>query len=1324
MNFQSSFKLKLIYVFRISDQAHKGCLKIGETTFKDSVNPLTLQNNCSELNKASRERINEYTSTAGINYDLLHTELTLTIKNGQLWTFNDGEVHKVLRRSGIKRKYFNTDTKANEWFETDLETVKNAIKAAKENRTSLLPGEISNDRNPIEFRPEQRLAIDKTKKRFAKSNHYLWNAKMRFGKTLSALQLVKEVEFNQTLILTHRPVVDDGWFEDYHKIFYNRYDFEYGSKSNGEVFESLKVLHNSCGKKYIYFASMQDLRGSELVGGNFDKNNEIFATPWDLVIIDEAHEGTKTELGEVVITELTKPHTKILKLSGTPFNLLDDYDEEDIYTWDYVMEQRAKQEWNETHWGDPNPYDCLPKLNIYTYDLSLELKKYQDEEHAFNFKEFFRTGQNGLFIHSDDIDRFLNLLATNSATSQYPYSTLEWRRNFRHSLWTIPGVKEAKALKDKLEQHPVFGTFQIVNVAGDGITDDDYESDNALEMVKEAIGPESDETWTITLSCGRLTTGVSVPQWTAVFMLSGSFSTSASSYMQTIFRVQTPATIHGRIKQDCFVFDFAPDRTLKVLAETAKISARAGKSSESDEQRIKEFLNFCPVISFHGSQMSPVNVPHMMQQLKRVYVERVVRNGFEDGYLYNDNLFQLSEGELQEFIGLKDIIGQTKAMPKTNDVDVNNQGFTNEEYEQIKGIEKKKKQGKELTEEEKKLFEERKEKKKNRDTAVSILRGISIRMPMILYGAKINNEDEEITLDNFTSLIDPQSWEEFMPRGVTKQHFNSFKKYYDKDIFAAAGKRIRELARAADKMDVEDRIERITSIFTTFRNPDKETVLTPWRVVNMHLGDTLGGYVFFNEEVSDRICSPRFVDKGNVTTDVFTSDSKILDINSKSGLYPLYAAYSIYRKRLETDNPLFVISEDAVEQHRAEHLRIWDEVLRDNLFIVCKTPMAKSITWRTLAGFRNARVNAKYFEDLINQIINKKDNFISKVTDGQSYWKTNNDRKMKFNAIVGNPPYQLLDGGSKASASPIYNKFVDIAKAIKPSYVSMIMPAKWYTDGKGLGTFRDDMLQDKRIKVLVDYTESRDCFSNVDIAGGVCYFLWDQVYNGDCLFTSVHQGNKKTAQRDLSANDDFIRHVEAVDIIDKIKSYTTIAYFDSRVSVQKPFGLRTYVVPMEHGDLILKYNQGKGPYESSLIKVGIDMINKWKVIISYLTVEHAGQTDKEGRKKILSSLDILAPKEICTETYLVVDSLDLEEDAKHLYSYMKTQFVRFLIAQLAATQHLSKEKFAYVPLQDFTNDSDIDWTKPVADIDKQLYAKYELTNEEISFIESMIKPMV
>ncbi len=1302
--FESSLKSKLIYVFAINDERHSDCLKIGETTI-DEDDGSDLFNNAESLQEAAHKRIRQYTKTAGIAYQLLYTEVSIFVRSGMIMTFNDKQVHKVLERSGIKQKVFEGVTGADEWYCCDLETVKKAISAVKRGETSLHPSEITKGQSPIIFRPEQQEAIDKTRKRFKKGNQMLWNAKMRFGKTLSALQVVKEEEFKRTLILTHRPVVDKGWFEDFGKIFYDRKYYHYGSKGNGEEFKVLEKKAAS-GSKYVYFASMQDLRGSEQVGGKFDKNNELFSAKWDFVIVDEAHEGTKTELGQNVLKELIKEDTKVLQLSGTPFNLFDDYSEEEIFTWDYVMEQKAKQAWTTDNPYEPNPYASLPAINIYTYDLGTLMSEYVEDEKAFNFREFFRTKDDDTFVHDKDVDRFLDLLCKEDKDSLYPYSNDTFRRIFRHTLWLVPGVKAARVLSAKLKQHSIFGMFQTVNVAGEG--DEEEAREDALKKVNDAIGPDPDETYTITLSCGRLTTGVSIKPWTAVFMMAGSFSTSAAQYMQTIFRVQTPFTSHGRMKEQCYAFDFAPDRTLRVLAETAKVSAKAGKQTEEDRRILGDFLNFCPIISIDGSQMKPYDVNKMMSQLKKAQIEKVVQCGFEDGALYNDELLKLTDVELKDFDDLKKTIGTTKAMAKTGDIDVNNQGFTKEQYEEKERLEKKKK--KDLTPEEKARLEELKAMNNQRRNAISILRGISIRMPLLIYGAELKNEDEEITINNFVSLIDDQSWEEFMPKGVDKEKFEKFKKYYDPDIFREAGKRIREMARAADKFTIEERIERISAIFNTFRNPDKETVLTPWRVVNMHMSDCLGGWCFYDEEFKQPLSVPRYVDQGQVTKDVFRSDSHILEINSKSGLYPLYVAYNIYRCRVEEAKQKYV------EVGIGFAKSLWDATIEENILVVCKTPMARSITKRTLAGFRNTRVNAQYYPNLIENISERPELVVNTFKDGKHFWKINQNTNMKLDAIVGNPPYQELDGGNNASAMPVYQHFINVSRLIKPSYISMIMPSRWCVSGRGLDAFRESMLTDNHFAKMFDFRNGGDCFPGIRIGGGVCYILWDSTYNDNKL--EITNMPKTTVLPQLRPKKEFGLDFLIRDNIVRSIIYKVSAIGEPKMSTlsfsQKPFGFRTNFMEFKKNGEIKLYTKkekaGFGYVSREEVTKNAEFIDEWKVVTSRST-----SVPEEDNGQVLREVQtfISEPGSVVTESYVVVASFNNELLAKNCLSYLKTKFFRILCQVTIVSPDVSARTFDLVPIQDFS--------KPWAD--KELYEKYGLADEEIAFIESMIKPM-
>ena len=319
---------------------------------------------------------------------------------------------------------------------------------------------------------------------------------------------------------------------------------------------------------------------------------------------------------------------------------------------------------------------------------------------------------------------------------------------------------------------------------------------------------------------------------------------------------------------------------------------------------------------------------------------------------------------------------------------------------------------------------------------------------------------------------------------------------------------------------------------------------------------------------------------------------------------------------------------------------------------------------------------------------------------------------MKFDYVIGNPPYQISDGGAGVSATPIYNRFIEAIKTTHPSAICLIIPAKWYSGGKGLDKFREGMLGDRHISTLVDYSNSLDVFPNVDVAGGVCYFVWKEAYNGKCKYTNYRNGKATTAYRDLNEFQTFIRYPVASEIVKKVKEDGELT-LDKVVSSRKPFGLATTAKPMKTGDITLRYNGGRGPYKSTEIRVGTEMIDQWKIIISRLTAEHAGQPAKDGKYRVLSTMELLKPGEICSETYLVAGAFDSKEEATNYMDYLKTQFVRFLILQIAMTQQLSKASFAFVPCQDFTRK----WT------DKQLIEKYDLSSEEVNYIQGMIKEM-
>lgn len=332
-------------------------------------------------------------------------------------------------------------------------------------------------------------------------------------------------------------------------------------------------------------------------------------------------------------------------------------------------------------------------------------------------------------------------------------------------------------------------------------------------------------------------------------------------------------------------------------------------------------------------------------------------------------------------------------------------------------------------------------------------------------------------------------------------------------------------------------------------------------------------------------------------------------------------------------------------------------------------------------------------------------------------------KDMKFDVIVGNPPYQLSDGGgmqtgsSSGSAIPLYHKFIQQAKKLKPRYLSMIIPARWYSGGRGLGEFRNEMLNDNRIKHIVDFIDSRDCFPGVDIAGGVCYFLWDGSHNGKCKFISKSNKGEVVKERDLNEFEFFIRDNIAVDIIHKIIERET-HFMSDVVFSSNPFGFRSFFKGAKSPKKIknpieIITSRGVDFVEEDDIRINKDEVPRWKVILSKASSEHAGQTDKEGKRKVFSRVEVLKPKVICSETYLVISAFDNKREAENLALYVKSNFFRFLVSSVLLTQNIAKDKFCFVPIQDFNEP----WT------DEKLYAKYGLNDEEIAFIDSMIRPM-
>ncbi len=598
-------------------------------------------------------RVYQQTHTADVEA-IIHWKANAVFE-GEYKPFKDTDFHSYLRKLNIENK------KGTEWFKVGPSPAKAHLYDFRENRGVV---EDSSTTIPYELRREQQQAVADTLKyaRLHEGGEFLWNAKPRFGKTLTTYDFCKQMNAEKVLIVTNRPAIANSWYEDYEKFLglESGYHFVSGIgslrdkkhvKTYDKYLEYIDAKNVSA--KLIYFVSLQDLKGARCFGGNFKKLKEISTIEWDVLVIDEAHEGVDTIKTDVAFTQVNSKF--VLHLSGTPFKAIanEKFPSEAIFNWTYSDEQRAKRDW-DVNQEKLNPYANLPQLNMFTYKMSdivldeasqgIELDG-SNVEYAFDLNEFFGTS-NGLFVHNDAVDGFLNALVVQK---KFPFSTPELRDELRHTFWMLNRVDSARALASKLKNHPVFKEYEIVLAAGDGKIDDDDENIKSYEKVKSAIKKHDK---TITLSVGQLTTGVTIPEWTAVLMLSN--MKSPALYIQAAFRAQNPCLFerNGKYlrKQNAYVFDFDPARTLTIFEEYANDlysdTAAGGGETDTRKRRIRSLLNFFPVLGEDDNgEMIELDAERVLSIPRKIRSQEVVRRGFMSDYLFCNisNIFHAPE---------------------------------------------------------------------------------------------------------------------------------------------------------------------------------------------------------------------------------------------------------------------------------------------------------------------------------------------------------------------------------------------------------------------------------------------------------------------------------------------------------------------------------------------------------------------------------------------------------------------------------------------------------------------------------------------------------
>jgi hypothetical protein len=741
-----------IYAFKNTNPNHKNYIKIGYTTL------------------SAEKRINQIFGVLQPEttpYEILLEENA--VKNDGNF-FSDHDVHKVLKKRGFKNPN-------GEWFECKIEDVKSAILSIKNNDYDLI------DRiYDFKMRPEQEAAVNRTYEYFKsiKKNdsnntpHFLWNAKMRFGKTFATYQLALKMKWTKLLILTFKPAVQNAWEEDLKShIDYKNWQFITSSPSDYKDIDK--------NKPFICFASFQDFLGKNKFGGIKLKNEWAHSINWDCVVLDEYHYGAWREKAKELFDseeeneinsadksglsyydESTVPLTTnhYLYLSGTPFRAISsgEFIEEEIFNWTYSDEQKAKLTWK----GEKNPYLSLPRMVMLAYELPSNIKEIsaKGEFDEFDLNEFFSAVGNGdkaIFKHKTEVQKWLDLirgsfnetlyenLRLGSSKPPMPFSDVRLKNILTHTLWFLPNVASCYAMSNLLneKQNVFYNDYKIIVVAGKktGI------GLKALPPVLEAMG-DGLKSKTITLTCGKLVTGVTVKPWTGIFMLRN--TSSPETYFQAAFRVQNPWTVRADnpkeapkiIKKECYIFDFAPNRALRLVSE---YSCRLNINEKNPEQKVSEFIKFLPILCYDGSGMKEINASMVLDIASSGTSSTLLAKKWEHALLVNvDNHT------------LKRLLENSRAMAILMKIE----GFRNlnkeieniiNRTEEIKNL-KSKSVEKELKEKERSILSEaEKEQKNKRKMIQDKLLQFATRIPVFMY----LTDYRERSLEDIITKLEP-----------------------------------------------------------------------------------------------------------------------------------------------------------------------------------------------------------------------------------------------------------------------------------------------------------------------------------------------------------------------------------------------------------------------------------------------------------------------------------------------------------------------------------------------------------------------------------------
>lgn len=1391
-------------------------------------------------------RIKEQVHTAAINlkYEKLWFD-NAKFNNVDKW-FTDKQFHAYLR------KFKNIENEKNtEWFYYNGTPSK-----SKEDFYDFKNSKLDQSNEEVEYtlRYEQELAVEQTLSYFSENENseYLWNAKPRFGKTLTSYDLVRKLNATNVLIVTNRPAIANSWFDDFQKFIAWQSNYKFVSTADSlkerPVLTRTEFIEQlSEDSQQIAFISLQDLKGAISFGGNFDKLSWVKDLEWDLLIVDEAHEGIDTLKTDVAFDQIKRKFT--LHLSGTPFKAIatGKFNEEQIFNWTYADEQESKVSWNNVE--ENNPYEKLPKLNLFSYQISNmitdEINKGANIEgkqtdYAFDLNEFFETKENGKFVYEEDIIKWLDALTRNE---KYPFSTKELRNELKHTFWILNRVASAKALQKLLQEHPVFENYKIILAAGDGRAFDDeiISNEKSFERVKEAI-KNNDKT--ITLSVGQLTTGVTIPEWTAVLMLSN--MTSPSLYMQSAFRSQNPweYEVNGVVhqKKNAYVFDFAPERTLIIYDEFAnnlsKKTSSGGGTSDDREKNIKELLNFFPVIAEdNDGKMVELDVNQVLTIPKTIKAKEVIKRGFMSNFLFQNVSGIFASAEAREILELLNPYDAGKFTPRnsetkidTQDVQVDDDGkveidetlviketearFGDKVYASIleKVVDEIPVNPNTLSSSIANTFKDTIESatkelaKDNGLTTKFAERVVEENSKIIAREIEVVKKNAEIKQAEVTieyekrikeAVNDEVALEEarLNYENLSQKIADEFKEKVEETIEIKSAELVEKttetiLTKAEDKKkntvedDIRDRLRgfarTIPSFLMAYGNENttlsnfsdlmsndvfKET--TGISIMQfIELRDTYNFFdeIVFNESVQEfmrkRIELANYFDESQEecifdyippqrTNQIFTPKKVVkMMIDNLEKDYPddfknpnktfadLYVKSGLYLA--EIVKRLYIGLENVIlnEEERLKH------ILENQIYGFAPSEIIYNIAKNYVFGFdistKTVSNNHIVLLDMLPFAKNETNLTLEEVciTEfGEEF------KNMKFDVVVGNPPYQqsVSNSGSNQHDMPVYNYFYDLAEKISDKY-ALISPARFLTgSGYTPKVWNEKMLNDKHLKISYYNPKSSEVFPNTDIKGGVVVLCRDkhleqepiEFFTPNPILTKIalkviHQIKDKSLKDIMYVQSKMDLDVVYKDFPKFKDTRPKSSISDARFGTDALTLFADMLSEVKDNEYsfelfgLLPGNKRSSKYINPKYLLTTDetstRIDKYKVL-----VPKASGSGMFG--ETISTPVIGIPNMGHTMSFRSIGAFDSNEEAENVLKYIKTKFTRSMIGSLKSTQDMPPKVFSHVPLQDFTNSSDIDWTKSIQAIDQQLYKKYNLTQEEIEFIETNVKEM-